>query len=85
MQSFNASLPVVPRYVPDGQLRHVVDDGEAVTFENLPAWHAVHVLLVLAATTSEYFPRGQLVHALYFAYEYVPALQLAHEAMPAVE
>ena len=64
---------------------HVAPDGEAVTLEDLPAWHAVHVLFVLAATTSEYFPLGQLVHALYFANEYVPALQLAHEDMPDVE
>jgi hypothetical protein len=71
--------------LPAAQLTHVVDDGEAITFENFPAWHAVQVLLVLAATTSEYFPLGQSVHALLFAYEYFPALQLAHEDMPAVE
>ena len=71
-------------YLPAAQLTHVAPDDEAITPENLPAWHAVHVF-VLAATTSEYFPFGQLVHALYFAYEYVPALQLAHEDMPDVE
>ena len=71
--------------MPAGQLTHVAPDDEAITSENLPAWHAVHVLFVLAATTSEYFPLGQSVHALYFAYEYVPALQLAHDDMPDVE
>jgi hypothetical protein len=45
----------------------------------------VHASFVVAATISEYLPLGQLVHALYFANEYVPALQLAHEDMPAVE
>jgi hypothetical protein len=44
MQSDSASLLLVSRYVPGGQLRHVVLDDEPLMTEYLPAAHASDVL-----------------------------------------
>ena len=40
MQSESASLPLVSRYVPAGQFRHVVLDDKPLMTEYLPAAHA---------------------------------------------
>ncbi len=41
MQSDAASSPMVSRYVPGGQSRHVVSDDEPLMPEYLPAAHAM--------------------------------------------
>ena len=56
MQSESASLPIVFRYVPGGQFRHVVLDDEPLMTEYLPAAHAKQSDRSSLLSVSRYFP-----------------------------
>ena len=60
MQSDSASLLSVSRYVPGGQLRHVVTDDEPWMNEYLPAAHAMQSDSASLLSVSRYVPGGQL-------------------------
>ena len=64
MQSDSASLPIVSRYVPAGQFRHVVPDDDPFTTEYLPATQRMQSLNSLLPTVSRYVPAGQFRHVV---------------------
>jgi hypothetical protein len=59
MQSDSASLPIVSRYVPGGQSRHVVLDDEPLMTEYLPAAQAMQLDRASLPIVSRYVPGGQ--------------------------
>ena len=73
-------LPDDSRYVPDGQLRHVVFDDEPFTTEYFPATHPIQLTNASLPIVSRYVPDGQLRHVVTddepFTTEYLPATQL---------
>jgi hypothetical protein len=84
LQSDRASLPIVSRYVFDGQFRHVVLDDEPLMTEYLPAAHAMQSDSASLPIVSRYVPGGQsrqFAEAL-TAVEYFPASQSEHESDP---
>ena len=64
MQSNSASLPIVSRYVPAGQSRHVLIDDEPLMTEYLPAAHAEQSDSALLPIVSRYVPAGQSRHVV---------------------
>jgi len=71
-------LPVVSRYVPATQFKHVVLDGEPVSGEYLPLPHKIQSPDSSLPVVSRYVPATQFVQAAFpVAGLYVPAKQVA--------